>query len=48
MLSTFPPVLTDSEHKFYKARIENWQPIGFELESPSLGIRSHYHRLGTR
>ena len=41
-------VPTDSEYKFYKARIENWLPIGFELESLWLAIRIGYpHLLGT-
>ena len=40
-------VPTDSEYKFYKARIENWLPIGFELESLWLAIRSDNHLLGT-
>ena len=26
--------LTDSEHKFHKARIENWPPIEFKLIPP--------------
>ena len=25
---------TDSEHKFHKARIENWPPIAFKLGFP--------------
>ena len=25
---------TDSEHKFYKVRIENWPPTGFKLGFP--------------
>ena len=24
----------DSEHKFYKTRIENWLPVGHEMGSP--------------
>ena len=38
--------LTNSQHKFHKARIENWLPIRFELGSPWLIIDSHNHRLG--
>ena len=33
--------LTDSEHKFNKTQIENWLPIGCNLESSWLGTRSH-------
>ena len=47
MISKFH-ALTDSEHKFHKARIENWLSIGFELECSWLGIRSHNHRLGNK
>ena len=25
---------TDSEHKFYKTKTENWQPISFKLGTP--------------
>ena len=32
---------TDPEHKFNKTEIENWQPIGFNLESSWLETRSH-------
>ena len=38
----------DSEHKFHKARIENWPPIEFKLGFPWLRIRRHNHQLGTR
>ena len=34
---------TDSEHKFHKARIENWLSIGFELGSPWLVACSRNH-----
>ena len=33
----------DSEHKFHKARIENWPPIKFKLGFPGLKIHSHNH-----
>ena len=32
---------TDSEHKFHKARIENWPPIAFKLGFPWLRIHRH-------
>ena len=35
--------LTDSEHKCYKRKIENWLFIGFELKSPRLVTYSHNH-----
>ena len=38
---------TNSEHKFHKARIENWLPIEFKPGSPWLRIRTHNHQLGT-
>ena len=34
---------TDSEHKFHKTRIENWQSIGFELGFPWLRTYCHNH-----
>ena len=39
--------LTDSEHKFHKARIENGLPIEVELGFPWLRIDGHNHGLGT-
>ena len=40
---------TDSEHKFHKARIENWPPIELgNWDFPWLGIRRHNHCLGSR
>ena len=35
--------LTDSEHKCYKRKTENWLFIGFELKSPRLVTYSHNH-----
>ena len=37
---------SDSEHKFHKARIEIWLPIGFKLRYPWLVTCSYNHRLG--
>ena len=36
-----------SEHKFHKARIENWLPIGFERGFPWMETSSYNHRLET-
>ena len=40
--------IPDSEHKFHKARIENWLPIGFERGFPWMETSSYNHRLETR